>query len=95
MKQLVLNTTLKSVSIKKKTIQKQQDEFTSKLCEVVFVSAGEASHGSIVVLLKEPHLLSTGEEPLPRSPHQEDVGVVLLLTPDLQSQLLHQQISTW
>lgn len=61
----------------------------------MFVSTGEASHGSIVVLLKEPHLLSTGEEPLTRSPHQEDVGVVLLLTPDPQAQLLHQKTSTW
>lgn len=76
-------------------VQRRRDESTSEVCEVVFVGAGEASHGAIAVLLKEPHVLSAGQQPLPGGPHQEDVGVVLLLTPDPRSQLLHQQISAW
>lgn len=69
-------------------------DFTFKICKVVFVGTGEASHGSIIVFLEEAHLLCTSEQPLPRSPHQEHIGVFLLLTPIPRAQLLHQQLST-
>lgn len=67
--------------------------FTFKVCEVVFVGTGEASHGSIIVFLEEAHLLCTSEQPLPCSPYQEHIRVFLLLTPISKAQLLHQQLS--
>ena len=78
---------------------KQQHSFlldlTFKVFEVVLVGTGEASHGSIIAFFEEAHLLSTREQSLPSSPHQENVGVFLLLSPNSRAQLLHQQLSTW
>ena len=70
-------------------------DFTLIVLEFVFVGAGEGSHGSIVELLEEAHILSPGEQPLPRGPHQEHVGVLLLLSVHARAQLLHQQLRTW
>jgi len=68
---------------------------TLKVLEVVFVGAGEASHGAVVELLEEAQVLGAGQQPLPRGPHQEQVGVLLLLGAVPGAQLLHLQLGAW
>lgn len=55
---------------------------TLKVFKVVFVGIGEASHGPIIVLLEEAHILSSRQQPFPGGTHQKQVRFVLLLSSD-------------